>query len=148
MDWSLLRPGGLLEWSGPSTAFDRVPGKAHRPFRISYGLGRPAGVLHLDHGRGQPRARLVGRTRPEVSDQEHLRYGQIRQRERIRAYRKSTVPWYGLAGILTGFSRTLPMLSSAVPKCVAYSRTRRAPGGLGVLGAAKVSAATGDVGRR
>lgn len=61
LDWSLLRPGGLLERGGPSTAFDRVPGKAYRPFRISYGLGRPAGVLHLNHGRGQPRARLAGR---------------------------------------------------------------------------------------
>lgn len=44
-----------MERGGSSTAFDRVPGKAHRSFRISYGLGRPAGVLHLDHGRGQPR---------------------------------------------------------------------------------------------
>ena len=43
---------------GPSTAYDRVPGKANRPCRISYGLGRSAGVLHLDHGRGQPRVRL------------------------------------------------------------------------------------------
>lgn len=91
---------------------------------------------------------LVGRTRPEVSDQEHLRYGQIRQRECIGAYRKSMVPRYGLAGILAGFSRTLPMLSSAVSKCVAYSRTRRASCSLGVLGAVKASAATGDVGRR
>lgn len=58
LDRSLLRPGGLLERDGPSTAFDRVPGKAHRPFHISYGLGRPTGVLHFDHGRGQPRVRL------------------------------------------------------------------------------------------
>ena len=48
----------LSDWSGSSTAFDRVPSKAHRPCRISYGLGRPAGFLHLDHGSGQPRARL------------------------------------------------------------------------------------------
>ena len=58
LDWSLLRPGGLLERGRSSTAFDRVPSKAHRPCRISYGLGRPAGFLHLDHGSGQPRARL------------------------------------------------------------------------------------------
>lgn len=29
-------PDSLLERDGSSTAFDRVPGKAHRPFRISY----------------------------------------------------------------------------------------------------------------
>ena len=57
-DWIGRGPVGLLERDGPSTAFDRVPGKAHRPFRISYRLGRPAGVLHLDHGCGQPRVRL------------------------------------------------------------------------------------------
>lgn len=59
-DWIglLLRPGGLLERGGSSTAFDRVSSKAHRSFRISYGLGRPAGVLHLDHGHEQPRVRL------------------------------------------------------------------------------------------
>lgn len=60
-DWIGRYSAQVVCWSGPSTAFDRVPGKAHRPFRISYGLGRPAGVLHLNHERGQPRARLAGR---------------------------------------------------------------------------------------
>ncbi len=59
LDRALLRPGGLLRsGASTSTAFDRVPSKAHRSFRICDGLGRPAGVLHLDHGHEQPRLRL------------------------------------------------------------------------------------------
>ena len=59
-DWIGRYSAQIVCWSGTDRRqlFDRVSGKTHRPFRISYGLGRPAGVLYLDHGRGQPRTRF------------------------------------------------------------------------------------------
>ena len=59
-DWIGRYSAQVVCWSGADRRqlLTECQAKAHRPFRISYGLGRPAGVLHLDHGRWQPRARL------------------------------------------------------------------------------------------
>ncbi|MFR2032076.1 MAG: hypothetical protein ACLS3M_12295 [Collinsella sp.] len=58
-DWIGRSPGGLLERDGPSTAFDRVPGKAHRSFRIL--RTGPTCRRFTSIMDGQPRVRLVGR---------------------------------------------------------------------------------------